>query len=190
MVERTTPNNLTHRLATSDDVPTLRAIVVEAIDVLQASYLTPEQITSSRAIMGIDGQLVEDGTYFVIDSTVRSSDAAAGASDRLCTGRTPQRRDAALLNPSTEPARVRAMYTDPRFARRGVGRLILSICESAAAAEGSHYLELMATRSGYPLYRAFGFVDVEQITDSTGGAPVPLIRMRKEGTRTTADPQT
>ena len=72
------------------------------------------------------------------------------------------------------------MYTDPRFARRGVGRLILTLCESAAAAEGFGELELMATLSGYPLYRSFGFVDLEEVTDDTGGAPVPLVRMRKQ----------
>jgi GNAT superfamily N-acetyltransferase len=180
MVERTTPDNLTHRLATTDDVPRLRAIVNEAIGVLQASYLTPEQITSSRAIMGLDLQLVEDGTYFVIESD--GEIVGCGGWSRRSTlygnDATP-RRNAALLNPSTEPARVRAMYTDPRFARRGVGRLILTLCESAAAAEGFHQLELMATLSGHPLYQSFGFVDVEEVTDDTGGAPVPLIRMRK-----------
>ena len=180
MVERTTPNNLIHRLATTDDLPSLRAIVNEAIGVLQAPYLTPEQITSSRAIMGLDLQLVEDGTYFVIecDGGIVGSGGWSRRSTLYGNDATPG-RDAALLNPSTEPARVRAMYTEPRFARCGVGRLILSLCESAAAAEGFGELELMATLSGHPLYRSFGFVDLEEVTDNTGGAPVPLIRMRK-----------
>ena len=52
-------------------------------------------------------------------------------------------RDSKLLDPSVDPARVRAMYTNPEYARRGVGHLILSLCEAAAAAEGFTRLELM-----------------------------------------------
>jgi GNAT superfamily N-acetyltransferase len=71
------------------------------------------------------------------------------------------------------------MYTHPDFARRGVGRLVLETCEAAAAAEGFTTLELMATRSGLPLYESFGFQPVEEVHDASGGAPVPLTRMRK-----------
>jgi GNAT superfamily N-acetyltransferase len=71
------------------------------------------------------------------------------------------------------------MYTSPAFARRGVGRLILSLCEAAAAAEGFRTLSLMATLSGEPLYSAYGFLPIERVADSTGGAAVPLIRMEK-----------
>ncbi len=46
---------------------------------------------------------------------------------------------------------MRAMYTSPAHARRGVGRLILSLCEAAAAAEGFTRLELMSTLAGEPL---------------------------------------
>ena len=88
-------------------------------------------------------------------------------------------RNARLLDPATDPARVRAMYTHPDFARRGVGRLVLEACEAAASVEGFATLELMATRSGRPLYEAFGFRPVEEIEDASGGAPVPLTRMRK-----------
>jgi GNAT superfamily N-acetyltransferase len=71
------------------------------------------------------------------------------------------------------------MYTSPAFARRGVGRLILSLCEAAAAAEGFTRLELMSTLSGEPLYTACGFQPIERVVDATGGAPVPLVRMEK-----------
>jgi GNAT superfamily N-acetyltransferase len=69
------------------------------------------------------------------------------------------------------------MYTHPSFARRGVGRLVLSVCASAARAEGFRSLELMATLAGQPLYRAYGFVPVEELSDASGGAAVPIIRM-------------
>jgi GNAT superfamily N-acetyltransferase len=83
------------------------------------------------------------------------------------------------LDPGHDPAKVRAMYTHPPFARRGVGRLILSLCEAAAVAEGFRTLDLMATLAGRPLYEAAGFVPIEHLTDASGGAPVPLVRMRK-----------
>ncbi|HUE47042.1 MAG TPA: GNAT family N-acetyltransferase, partial [Aestuariivirgaceae bacterium] len=88
-------------------------------------------------------------------------------------------RDAALLNPAQDAARVRAMYTHPSFTRRGVGRLILKLCEDAARGEGFTRVELMATRAGEPLYRACGYQAVEDIVDTRGGAGVPLLRMRK-----------
>lgn len=175
---------ITIRVATVDDVPALMPLMQAAIQVLQAGYLDEAQIESSKAIMGIDRQLIEDGTYFVveIDGTV----AGCGGWSRRATlygGDHSAGRDAALLDPASDPARVRAMYTHPDFARRGVGRLILETCEAAAAAEGFHTLELMATRSGRPLYSAFGFKPIEEIEDSSGGAPVPLTRMRKPVTR-------
>jgi len=168
------------RVATMGDVPRLRPVMDAAIAQLQQGFLTPEQIDSSKAIMGIDTQLVEDGTYFV----VLDGDEVAGCGgwSRRATlygsDSTPG-RDAHLLDPATDPARVRAMYTHPGFARRGVGRLILETCESAAKAEGFTTLELMGTMSGQPLYTSYGFVPVEEVVDDRGGAPVPLVKMRK-----------
>jgi GNAT superfamily N-acetyltransferase len=88
-------------------------------------------------------------------------------------------RDAALLDPARDAARVRAMYTRPGYTRRGVGRLVLDLCEAAARAEGFTRAELMATMAGEPLYRACGYVAVEPVTNERGGEAVPLLRMRK-----------
>ena len=93
-------------------------------------------------------------------------------------------RDAHHLDPGTDAARVRAMYTHPDFARRGVGWLILQTCEEAAAAEGFTRLQLMGTLAGEPLYRKYGFEVVERVQDArTGdtstGAPVPCVRMER-----------
>jgi GNAT superfamily N-acetyltransferase len=78
-----------------------------------------------------------------------------------------------------DAARVRAMYTHPRYARRGVGRLVLSLCEAAARSAGFARVELMATRAGEPLYRTCGYEACERVLDDRGGEPVPLLRMRK-----------
>ena len=89
-------------------------------------------------------------------------------------------RDAALLDPTRDAARVRAMYTHPDHARRGIGRLILARCEQAAAAEGFLGIELMSTLAGEPLYRACGYTEIERFTpEPVPGVPLPLIRMGK-----------
>ena len=151
-----------------------------AIGELQRGFLTDAQIASSRMVMGLDRQLIADGTYFVVEAQGRV--AGCGGWSRRSTlygGDHTPGRDAAMLDPAIDAARVRAMYTHPAFARRGVGALILQLCEAAAKAEGFTRLELMATLSGRPLYLRAGFEDIETIEDSRGGAPVPLVRMGK-----------
>jgi GNAT superfamily N-acetyltransferase len=176
----TSQNEFTSRLAVADDVPSLTVLMDAAIAELQRDFLDTAQIASSRAIMGIDTQLIDDGTYFVVESD--GDLAGCGGWSRRATlygGNQTPGRDSKLLDPSVDPARVRAMYTSPAFARRGVGRLILSLCEAAAASEGFRRLELMSTLSGEPLYVAYGFRPLERLLDATGGAPVPIVRMEK-----------
>jgi GNAT superfamily N-acetyltransferase len=71
------------------------------------------------------------------------------------------------------------MYTHPAHTRKGVGRLILSLCEAAARGEGFGRVELMSTLAGEPLYRASGYQSHERIADDRGGTAVPLVRMSK-----------
>jgi GNAT superfamily N-acetyltransferase len=171
---------LTSRLAVTEDVPALTVLMDAAIAELQRAFLDDDQIASSRAIMGIDTQLIDDGTYFVVESD--GDIAGCGGWSRRATlygGNQTPGRDSNLLDPKVDPARVRAMYTHPGYARRGVGRLILSVCEAAAASEGLTRLELMSTLSGEPLYTSYGFRPLERLLDATGGAPVPILRMEK-----------
>jgi GNAT superfamily N-acetyltransferase len=173
------------RLATTADLPTLRTVMDAAIAELQKGFLSEEQIDSSRTFMGLDTQLVEDGTYFVVEH--EGQIVGCGGWSRRATlygSDTTVGRDAHLLDPAVDPARVRAMYTDPRFARRGVGWRILQACEEAAAAEGFTRMSLMATLSGLPLYRRYGFVEVERVADARTaqrptGVPVPCLRMER-----------
>jgi GNAT superfamily N-acetyltransferase len=168
------------RVATREDLPALQPVIEAAIGELQKGFLDAAQIESSRAIMGLDTQLIDDGTYFLVENGGRI--AGCGGWSRRATlygGDHSAGRDAALLDPAVEPAKVRAMYTHPDFARRGVGRQILTLCEDAARAEGFRVLDLMGTMAGRPLYEAAGFRVIEQLSDDAGGVPVPLVRMRK-----------
>lgn len=172
---------LTSRLATDADLARLGPLVEAAIDELQRGFLDEEQIRASHLIMGVDRQLVEDGTYYVVEADGRL--AGCGGWSRRATlygGDHSAGRSSRLLDPRTEPARIRAMYTRPAFVRRGVGRLILRLCEEAAVAEGFTRLSLMATLAGRPLYEAAGFAVVEEVVDTPGGVPIPLVRMAKE----------
>ncbi len=171
---------LTHRLADRGDLDALEALMEAAISELQQPFLDESQIESSRTIMGLDTQLIEDRTYFIVEAD--GSLAGCGGWSRRATlygGDQSPGRSAALLDPAIDAARVRAMYTHPRHTRTGVGRLILSLCEEVARAEGFKMVELMATVAGEPLYRACGYQPCERVLDDRGGAPVPLLRMTK-----------
>jgi GNAT superfamily N-acetyltransferase len=171
---------LTSRTAVHADISALVPLMRAAIDDLQKDFLDEAQIAASHASMGLDSQLIDDGTYYVIECDGRA--AGCGGWSRRATlygGDHSGGRDSAMLDPQRDAARVRAMYTHPDFARRGVGRLILSLCESAAAAEGFRRLELMASLAGATLYRAAGFEPLEEVMDDSGGVPVPLVRMAK-----------
>ncbi|MGE3966759.1 MAG: GNAT family N-acetyltransferase [Dongiaceae bacterium] len=171
---------LTHRLAARADLAEMTALMDLAIAELLKPYLDAAQIESSKTIMGLDTQLVEDGTYFVVEQG--GAIAGCGGWSRRATlygGDRSPGRDAALLDPNRDPARVRAMYTHPDYKRRGVGRLILSLCERAARAEGFVRAELVATMAGEPLYKACGYREIERFSDDRGGIAVPLLRMGK-----------
>ncbi len=151
-----------------------------AINDLQAPFLTPSQVAASATMMGLDQQLIDDGSYFVaiLDGRI----AGGGGWSRRATlygGSRSPGRDARLLDPATEPARIRAMYTHPDFVRRGIGRAILAACEDAARAAGFARAELMGTLAGQPLYRSAGYAVLEEIIDANGAAPVPMARMGK-----------
>jgi GNAT superfamily N-acetyltransferase len=172
--------NFTHRLATGEDLLQLKSLMGLAIEELQKEFLTEAEIASSRAIMGIDTQLIKDGTYFVVETDGRVAGCGGWSRRRtLYGGDQSLGRDADLLDPKREPARVRAMYTHPTFIRRGIGRLILRLCEDAARLEGFTRVELMATLAGEPLYKACGYDVIGRTSDASGGVPVPILRMGK-----------
>ena len=174
----------THRLAAEPDLPALRDLMTLAIDRLQAGFLDPAQVAASRSVMGLDTQLVADGTYFVVESADGRLAGCGGWSARrtLYGGdHSTALRDAAWCDPAMDPARVRAMYTHPDFVRQGVGRLILSLCEDAARAAGFSRTTMMATMAGEPLYAACGYWPVERVqSQAVDGVTVPLVRMEKD----------
>lgn len=169
------------RPATRDDVSILRRVMDRAIGELMNDFLRPEEVEASREIMGLDTQLIADGDYFAcVDGTTIVGCGGWSRRATLFGGDHSAGRDARLLDPATDAARVRAMYTDPDHVRRGVGRLILEACERAAAKAGFARVELAATMAGVPLYSACGYEPLKPFVSTTSkGVDVPLVLMGK-----------
>ena len=175
------PTPWSSRLATEADLVDLETVMTLAIERLQQGFLDPGQIAASRLVMGLDTQLVADRTYFIIETEGRI--AGCGGWSRRATlyggDHSLSLRNAAVLDPAQDSARVRAMYTHPDFARRGVAKMILGLCEQAAAAEGFGAVQLMATLSGEPLYLSCGYTEIERVKSPTRLGEVPLVLMGK-----------
>jgi GNAT superfamily N-acetyltransferase len=171
---------LTLRLATNSDCDAIRALMTLAICELQKGYLTPDQIKASSMSMGLDTQLIEDRTYYAVwdgDTLVGCGGWSFRAT--LYGGNHSAGRSIRLLDPATDRARIRAMYTHPDYARRGIGKLIIDAAETAARNRGFRALEMAATMAGKPFYQRCGYTIESEWFDENGAVPVPLATMVK-----------
>jgi GNAT superfamily N-acetyltransferase len=170
------------RVATDADVPALRTLIAESVRGLSVGYYTPAQAESALVhVFGPDTQLIADGTYYVVESA--GVLVAAGGWSRRRThygGDQMKSGDDPTLDPTSEPARIRAFFVHPAWARRGLGRLMFERCVEAARAAGFRELTLVATLPGVPLYTALGFVERERFAaPMPGGLELPVVRMTR-----------
>jgi GNAT superfamily N-acetyltransferase len=175
------------RLAETRDIPSLRELIEASVRGLQAGDYSPEQLEGAlRTVYGVDTQLIADGTYFAAEETEASGTAllvgCGGWSKRktLYGGDQFAGREDSLLDPATDSAKIRAFFVHPAWARRGIGGMILEACEAAAWAAGFRRLEMGATLTGVPFYRAKGYVELEAVEAPLGGGlTLPIVRMGK-----------
>jgi GNAT superfamily N-acetyltransferase len=74
-----------------------------------------------------------------------------------------------------------AFFIDPACPRRGIGSLILETCESAAKSAGFKQFEVGATLTGVRLFRARGYVALENLSvPLSNGEFLPVVRMSKQ----------
>ena len=170
------------RRAEARDIPEIERVMRDSIRGISVRTYDERQVGSAlQYIAHLDRDLVGDGTYFVVEG----EEGIVGCGGwsrrgRLYAGSGSSSGDARLLDPQTEAARIRAMFVDPRFERRGIGRMILERCEDDARAAGFRRLELMAMLSGYAMYAATGYHDVEHVDAKLeDGTPFPLTKMEK-----------
>jgi GNAT superfamily N-acetyltransferase len=172
------------RLAALTDLATLHELIPASVRVLSRDYYTEAQIESAiRYVFGPDTQLIADGTYFIAEAEGSTVLAGCGGWSRRRTlygGDQTKTTEDPLLDPTQDPARIRAFFVHPAWARRGIASQIMDACVKAARAAGFSALELVATLPGEPLYHAFGFEALERIDAVLpDGITVPFIRMTR-----------
>jgi GNAT superfamily N-acetyltransferase len=174
------------RPATLDDVEQIESLIQRSMWGLGGRDYTPAHIDSIlKYAMGVDTQLIRDGTYFVVTEPKSSRIVGAGGWSfrKLLHGGdgAKQPGDEVPLDPATDAARIRAFFVDPAHARRGIARMLLDLCETKARDAGFTRMELAATLTGVNLYRACGFDVIERVESMLpDGVPAVLVRMAKQ----------
>lgn len=169
------------RAATPADIPALEQLIAASARQLSVGHYDEAETEAAIAhVFGVDSELVEDGTYLIVENEGRlagcggwSRRATLFGSDRFAA------RASGYVDPAVAPAKIRAFFVAPEFARRGIGTVLLKACEDAAIAAGFRSAELMATLPGVPFYAARGYIAGSAITQSYEGIAVTFVPMHK-----------
>jgi GNAT superfamily N-acetyltransferase len=154
----------TLRLAVAADGPAIAELARASVrDVFPAYYDAQQTASAAEYITTLDTTLIDDATYYVLEAAGEVVACGGWSRRNKLFNASTAGADERLLDPATEPARIRAMFVRADWTRRGLGRAILNACTEAARAEGFTRLALMATLPGVPLYKAFGFTEVESV---------------------------
>lgn len=173
----------TLRTATHADIPALQEVIAASTRKLSAEYTAEQNEAALDYIYGVDTELLQDRSYFVVECNNAIS-ACGGWSRRktLFGGDKFAAREAGYLNPATDAAKIRAFFVHPDHARRGLGKMLLAHCEAQARAHGFMAAEMMATLPGIKLYAAMGYREIEPFTftfTAPNGVSVPFVKMHK-----------
>jgi GNAT superfamily N-acetyltransferase len=171
------------RKATLDERDAMGQLIAESARHLSRAHYDDQQIeTAIATVFGVDTNLIEDGTYFVVE--IDGNLAGCGGWSKRKTlfgGDQYTSRDTAYLDPASEPAKIRAFFIHPDHARKGIARALLNHCEAEARAQGYHALELMSTLPGIEFYKSCGFVETGNFDlQLTEAVKLELVPMRKD----------
>jgi GNAT superfamily N-acetyltransferase len=170
------------RTATRADIPAIRELILLSVAGLQAETYSAEQRAGAMGtVYGTDEQMIADRTYFVIERVAKII-ACGGWSWRRTAfgGDGGIAKDDTPLDPAVEPARIRAFFIHPEFARQGLGTQILEECEQCARAMGFRAMQMTSTLAGIPFYLRHGYAEREKLElPLANGVTLPVVRMEK-----------
>lgn len=172
------------RVANVEDVPGIRELIDASVRALQKGDYSAAQIDASlRTVFTLDSQLIADGTYLIAHTEEGELAGCGGWSRRMTLyggDHQVERIEPELLDPAVDAAKVRAIFVHPRFARMGLGSLILEAAERAAEEAGFRRFEMGSTLTGVALYSLKGYREVERVMVPVGGGEdIEVVRMVK-----------
>jgi GNAT superfamily N-acetyltransferase len=170
------------RVATLEDREALRELIDRSARELSKGDYRAEQVEAAlQGTFGVDSQLIQDGTYFVVEAGTALVGCGGWSYRRtLFGGDRRAERDSGVLDPSRDPAKIRAFFVDPAHARKGIGTMLLDKCESEARRHGFSRVELMSTLPGVRLYSARGYSGIERVHyDVAPGVAIEFVPMSK-----------
>jgi GNAT superfamily N-acetyltransferase len=173
------------RVATTEDVAGIRGLIDASVRGLQAGDYSAAQIEGALAtVFTVDSQLIADGTYFVAFAEGGELAGCGGWSFRktLYGGdHQVETVEPEELDPDVDAAKIRAIFVHPKFARQGLGSMVLEAAESAAVAKGFRRFEMGSTLTGVALYWLRGYREMGRIAVPVGnGERIGVVRMVKQ----------
>jgi GNAT superfamily N-acetyltransferase len=179
------------RKACLADIAEIETMIARSVmELMGKEYSLEQRRASIGPLFGVDRQVIEDGTYYVVEDAGRLMGSGGWSFRRtLFGGDGVADRDDSRLTPGVDPAHIRAFYIDPSAARTGVGTRLLLQSEADAAALGFLRYDMMATLTGRPFYARHGYRAGSAISYALpGGLGFPLIHMEKAADSATAQP--
>ncbi|KAF2712031.1 acyl-CoA N-acyltransferase [Pleomassaria siparia CBS 279.74] len=179
--------NYTFRTATMDDISALTQMIADSLRGLGSAHYTQAELDGSIGFLfGPDTLLIKDSTYFILHpvSSPTTICACGGWSFRktlygadTAPGREPEKRD-----PKVDRASIRAIFTHPEWARRGLGTMMMRYCEGRARVGGFERLEMGATLSGVALYEKCGYErsGKDDVVRCPNGEGIRIVHMIKD----------
>jgi N-acetylglutamate synthase-like GNAT family acetyltransferase len=172
---------ITFRTATPADIPALEKLMPLSMAVMGGRVYSPEELDIVQQLIGVDPQIIEDGTYFVAEAEGRIVACGGWSYRKKLHGGAGVAADPAMLDPATDAARIRAFFVHPEWTEHRLGTRMLKLCEDAARAAGYKRAELGSTRPGEPFYAKRGYVAMEWVEQrAPDGRSLPLLRMGKD----------
>ncbi len=123
--------SITIHLAQNSDIPHIAELIPLSARKLQATYYSSAQIEGALGtVFAVDSQLITDGTYFVAEAGGQIVGCGGWSQRNTLFGGDRSLADSQdiLLNPTQEPARIRAFFVHPDWSRRGIGTMIMKTC--------------------------------------------------------------
>jgi GNAT superfamily N-acetyltransferase len=153
--------NFIFRKAKITDTDNLETLIRESAESINAAYYSKIEIDAALGTAWtVDQQLILDNTYWIVENLEGIVVGCGGWSKRkllLGKNNVPDSLNNELI-PGVDPARIRAFFVRPDFARMGIGKTLLEKCEAEARSFGFDSLELVATLSGEKLYSSNGYI--------------------------------